>query len=257
MDERTADWLAARRRAGDLLRDWPADLKPASEAAGYRVQTRTMALLQPMWGAHAGWKIGVTSRAMQNYLGISAPVAGRMPSLYRRAPGAQVRHAAHCRIGIETEIALVLKTPLEGPCSPDEAGRAVGSLHPGIELVDDRYGGDYAGVGVPAIVADFAFHAGFILGEAVAGWERIDLSAVRGLTRANGIVMDEGVGRDVMGNPLAALAWLATRLAALGTRLEAGEVIMTGSMPLPYWAKPGDRVESEIERIGKLTLEIV
>jgi 2-keto-4-pentenoate hydratase len=257
MEERAAEWLAARRRAGKAVGDWPAELKPATEAAGYRVQARVMGLLQPLWGAPAGWKIGVTTKAMQDYLGIAAPIAGRMPALYRRAPGAHVRHAAYCRIGVETEIALVLKAPLEGPVTADEAARALGAIHPAIELVDDRYGGDYAGVGVPAIVADFAFHAGFVLGEPVAGWEKIDLGAVRGRTRANGKIMGEGFGRDVMGHPLNSLAWLANRLAEMGQRLEPGEVVMTGSLPLPYWAKDGDRIQSEIERLGKVTLEFV
>ncbi|HUK57960.1 MAG TPA: fumarylacetoacetate hydrolase family protein [Stellaceae bacterium] len=257
MEERAAEWLAARRRAGMALADWPAALKPATEAAGYEVQARTMTLLQPLWGAPAGWKIGVTTKAMQDYLGISAPIAGRMPALFRRAPGVEVHHAAYCRIGIETEIALVLKTALAGPVSAEEAARAVGQVHPAIELVDDRYGGDYSGVGVPAIIADFAFHAGFVLGGPVAGWETIDLGAVRGTTRVNGKIVGEGFGRDVMGHPFRSLAWLAGRLAEMGQRLEPGEVVMTGSLPLPYWAKAGDRIQSEIERLGTVTLEFV
>ncbi len=60
-----------------------------------------------------------------------------------------------------------------------------------------------------------------------------------------------------MGHPLNSLAWLANRLAEMGQRLEPGEVVMTGSLPLPYWAKDGDRIESEIERLGKVTLEFV
>lgn len=257
MEEDAAQWLAARRRAGESLAHWPAALKPPTEAAAYELQARTMALLQPLWGAPAGWKVGVTTKAMQDYLGISTPIAGRMPALYRRAAGASVRHAAHCRIGVETEIALVLKAPLTGPVTAEEAARAVGQVHPAIELVDDRYGGDYAGVGVPAIIADFAFHAGFVLGEAVAGWETIDLGAVRGQTRANGKVVGEGFGRDVLGHPFRSLAWLANRLAELGQRLEPGEVVMTGSLPLPYWAEAGDRIESEIERLGTVTLAFV
>jgi 2-keto-4-pentenoate hydratase len=194
---------------------------------------------------------------MQDYLGIAAPIAGRMPSLYRRAAGAAVRHADYCRIGVETEIAMVLKAPLAGPVSAEEAARAVGSIHPAIELVDDRYGGDYAGVGVPAITADFAFHAGFVLGEAAPHWQRLDLAALRGTTRVNGKAVGEGWGRDVMGHPMAALAWLAGRLASLGARLEPGEVVMTGSLPLPYWAKRGDRIAAEIEGLGAVTLGFV
>jgi 2-keto-4-pentenoate hydratase len=255
MEERIAEWLAARRRAGGSVADWPADMKPASETAAYRAQALTMSLMASVWGAPAGWKIGVTTKPMQDYLGIATPIAGRMPSLYRRAPGASVRHADYCRIGVETEIAMVMKAPLAGPVSATEAASAVGAIHPAIELVDDRYGGDYADVGVPAITADFAFHAGFVLGEAVPHWRRLDLGALHGTTRANGKAVGEGWGRDVMGHPMASLAWLAGKLAALGARLEPGEVVMTGSLPLPYWAKRGDRIESEIDGLGVVTLD--
>jgi 2-keto-4-pentenoate hydratase len=194
---------------------------------------------------------------MQAYLGLSAPLAAAMPDRLRRQPGAKVEHARYCRIGIECEIAMVLERPLGGGATIGDAVAAVGTIHPAIELVDDRYGGDYTGFGVPAIAADFAFHAGFVLGEASHYWRRLDLDAVRGVTRANGKVMGEGLGRDVMGHPMASLAWLANRLAPLGKRIEAGQIVMTGSLPLPYWAAPGDTIEISLEGLGAVGLSIV
>ena len=253
-------WLAARRLKRQSLIDWPAALKPASEAEGYAIQADALArLTHAGLGPHIGWKIGVTTPQMRAHLGIDAPIAGAMVAGLRHPPNSTLHIADCCRLGIECEIAVVLHAPLggDGPIEHDDAARAVQSVHPAIEIVDDRYGGDYVAFGVPAIIADFAFHAGFVLGDAVADWQRIDLAAVRGVTRANGRVTGEGRGADVQGHPLASLAWLANRLTALGTRLEAGQIVLTGSLPLPYWAAHGAAIEIEIERLGAIGLTLV
>lgn len=250
-EREAAAWLAARRGAGGAVADWPDALKPADEASAYRVQAAVLAAMAPRWGAPAGWKIGVTTPQMQTYLGIASPMAGAMPQGFRRAPGAWLRHGDFRRIGIECEIAMVLGASLGAGAGREEAMRAVASVHPAIELVDDRYG-DYARVGVPAIIADFAFHAGFILGEAAPGWRALDLAALRGTTRANGRTLIEGRGADVMGHPFNSLLWLARLLGGQGRAIEAGAIVLTGSLPLPYWAAAGDEVEIEIERLGRV-----
>lgn len=255
-----ADWIAAARLGRRSLAHMPAELKPGTEDDGYRIQFAVHERLCAAGrGPVFGWKVGVTTPQMRAALGIDAPIGGAMLAGGRLEPGAAVRHADYCRIGIECEIAVVLKTPLGGPgvvVDLDAAAAAVDTLHPAIELVDDRYGGDYRRFGVPAIVADDAFHAGFVLGPSVPGWQSIDLRAVRGVTRAGGTVRGEGRGADVQGHPLASLAWMANRLGTLGRRCEAGQIISTGSLPLPYWATAGDDIEIEIEHIGSMSLTI-
>lgn len=256
-ERQAAEWIAARRRrAGELLAGMAPALKPADEDAGYRVQREVMSLMARDWGAQVGWKIGVTTPQMQAYLGIASPIAGAMPAHLRRPRGTPVNHADHCRIGVECEIAMVLEHPLGAGASLGDAVDAVGMIHPAIELVDDRYGGDYASFGVPAIIADCAFHAGFVLGEPAHYWRRLDLAAVHGTTKVNGKVVGEGWGRDVMGNPLASLVWLANRLGALDRRIEPGEIVLTGSLPLPYWASAGDTVEIALEHMGTVAVTI-
>jgi 2-keto-4-pentenoate hydratase len=254
-----AAWITERRLSGGSLVGLPAALKPASEAAGYRIQEDLRARLTDAgYGEIVGWKIGVTTPQMRAHLGLEAPIAAVMHARGRRAPGVTLRTQDFCRLGIECEVAMVLGAPLGGGAtvSSEDAVRAVAAIHPAIELVDDRYGGDYLGIGVPAIIADFAFHAGFLLGAAVPEWRRIDLGAVKGVTRANGAVRCEGFGRDVQGHPMLSLAWLANRVTALGQRLEPGQIVMTGSLPVPYWAKAGDAIEIEIEKLGRVGLTL-
>jgi 2-keto-4-pentenoate hydratase len=253
-----AAWIAARRLARAAVGDMPAELKPRAEDAGYRIQAHVVARLSAAGGGRqVGWKVGVTTPQMRAYLGIDAPIAGALLAGGRLGSGASLRHADYARIGIECEIAMVLGAPLGGGAiGAATAAAAVTTLHPAIELVDDRYGGSYRDFGVPAIVADNAFHAGFVLGPGVAAWREIDLGAVRGVTRSGGVVRVEGRGADVQGHPLNSLAWLANHLGTRGLRLEAGEIVLTGSIPLPYWARAGESIEIEIERLGALQLTL-
>ena len=80
--------------------------------------------------------------------------------------------------------------------------------------------------------------------------------AVIGLTCVNDAERLRGRGVDVLGNPLASLAWLANRVTGLGRRLEPGQIIMTGSLPLPYWAERGDTMEVVLSGLGKVTIDV-
>jgi len=140
--------------------------------------------------------------------------------------------------------------PLGGPGITVDvlaAADAVASLHVAIELVDDRYGGAYSAFGIPAIVADNAFHSGFVLGDAVRDWKALDLAALRGVRVRTAWLKHAGVGADVLGHPLNSLAWMANCRGRLGKRIDAGAVVLTGSLPVVYWHRPasGSRIEIE------------
>jgi 2-keto-4-pentenoate hydratase len=251
-----ADWIATRRLAGRSIADLPSSLKPADEETGYAVQAALRDRLTASLGPPIGWKVGATTAAMQSLLNVPAPCAGQMlrGGLHRGA--AILPYAAFCRVGVECEIAMELVRPLgdAGPVDAAAAAAAVGRIFPAAEIVDDRYG-DFRNFGVPALIADFFFHHGVVLGDPVAGWQDMDLGAAVGTTRANGAVKTTGRGADVLGHPMRSLAWLANRLRDLGHILEPGQIVMTGSLPLPYWAAAGDRVEIEIGGLGAVRID--
>jgi 2-keto-4-pentenoate hydratase len=255
--DRAAIWIAEQRRKGLPLADMPAALKPTTEEAAYAVQSRVAALLAPTHGLSFGWKIGATTAAMRGLLNVPAPCAGEMLRAGRHENRASLRSDAFTRLGIECEIAVELASPLgdRGPVDAAAAAASVSRVFPAAEIVDDRYG-DFRRFGVAGLIADFFFHAGIVLGDPVANWRDLDLAAVVGLTRANGAVMAEGRGADVLGHPMQSLAWLANRLRLLGRRLEAGQIVMTGSLPLPYWARTGDKVEIQLSGLGAVRIDI-
>jgi 2-keto-4-pentenoate hydratase len=252
-----AAWIAERRSARRSLADMPATLKPSTEDAAYAVQARVRDLLEPAFGPTIGWKVGATTAAMQKLLNVPAPCFGEMHrgGLHHRS--AKLESKDFCRLGIECEIAMELAAPLggSGAVTPEMAAAAVVRIFPAAEIVDDRYG-DFRSFGVPALIADFFFHAGVVLGAPIDDWRRLDLAEVAGTTRVNGEARVTGRGADVLGHPMRSLAILANRVSALGRRLEAGQIVMTGSLPLPYWTSPGDIVSVELAGLGEVAITV-
>ena len=173
----------------------------------------------------AGFKIGATAVAMQQYLGVSGPMAGFMPASGLHASGSTLRWDGFMNPGVECELAVVLARPLPGPCSPEEAAAAVGELMPAVEVVERR------GTSEPlAMLADQVFHKSAVLGAPLPDWRELDLGKLPGRMVVDGAERGRGVGADLHGGPMHALAWLAgSEEAAAFGGLQAGQVVMLGS----------------------------
>jgi 2-oxo-3-hexenedioate decarboxylase/2-keto-4-pentenoate hydratase len=252
--ERAAGLLAGARLARTRLARLPADCRPADEATAYTVQDALHRQLSAAgFGALAGHKIGCTTAVMQQFLGINNPCAGGVFAAFVEHGRAAFRHADFLHVGVECEIAVRLARPLPAAGAPyDRAGAAaaVGACMAAIEVVDDRYE-DYRSLDTPTLIADDFFNAGCVLGEPVEAWREIDLARVAGRMTINGTAVGSGSGGDILGHPLAALAWLANALAARGRQLAAGEIVLLGSVVQTRWVETGDLVEIEIEGLGR------
>jgi 2-oxo-3-hexenedioate decarboxylase/2-keto-4-pentenoate hydratase len=242
------------------LERWPlpmleAGVRPVDEASAYRVQAALHGLMTAAGaGAVVGHKIGCTTAVMQAFLNIPNPCAGGVfaSTVHRRS--ARLRHDQFLHVGVECEIVVALgrDLPADGaPYSRASVAAAVESCMAGMEIVDDRYV-DYKKLDPPTLIADDFFDAGAVLGEPVADWRKLDLPALTGVTRINGVEVGRGRGGDVMGHPFEALAWLANSLAARGQGLKAGEFVFTGSVVETKWVNRGDRVEMEIDGLGRV-----
>ena len=120
-----------------------------------------------------------------------------------------------------------------------------------IEIVADRYD-DYGSLGTPTLIADDFFNAGIVLGGPVEDWRDLDLAALSGRMAVNGEVVGTGVGGDIMGHPLEALAWLANRWSVQGRGLPAGAFVTLGSVVETRWISAGDEVVANIEGLGEV-----
>ena len=171
-----------------------------------------------------------------------------------------VRAADYVRLLVEFEIAVELAEDLPAIGAPYDRKRvaaAVGAVMPALEMADDR-NADYSLLPGNALtlVADNAWNEGAVLGAPVRDWKDIDLASVQGVATINGSTVGTGHGRDVMGHPLDALAWLANNLASRGLGLWRGDVVITGSLVTSKFPKPGDLVRFEAGPLGSVELQV-
>lgn len=249
-----ADEIARARLAGLRLAPLHPFLRPADEAAAYAVQAAVHERLRPAVGRRVGYKIGCTTPVMQAYLGIPSPCAAGVFERGVNQSGALLRFDDFRRVGVECEIAVRLGRDLPGPDFTAEAVRdAVADYMAAIEIVDDRYE-DWRKTDTPTLIADDFFAAGCVLGAPVT--DPGDPADLVGVTAINGIEVGRGVGSDVMGHPLNALAWIASSLSARGTPLRAGEIVLLGSLVETKWLARGDHVAIDITGLGRVEMRV-
>jgi 2-keto-4-pentenoate hydratase len=251
--------IATSRRNRAALKALPAEAAPRDEAEGYQVQRAVHDLMLPATGALVGYKIGCTSKVMQDYLDIPHPCGGSVFARGVHASGVGLRAADYVRVGVECEIAVRLArdlSPTEQPFTAEWMMEAIEAYMPAIEIVDDRYE-RWETLGAPTLIADDFFAAGCVLGSPCARNAAPDLATIMGRASINGKEAGRGTGADVLGHPHHALAWLANHLAAEGKGLHGGQIILTGSLVKTVWLKPGDRVLMELDELGRVEAEFV
>ncbi|HET8659244.1 MAG TPA: fumarylacetoacetate hydrolase family protein [Micromonosporaceae bacterium] len=237
--------VAEARLAGELLGELPEECRPASEEDGYQVQRAVHRhLAERGRGALAGYKVGCTTRALQEFLGTDHPGAGGvLASAVHHGSGA-FRFQDYRRPGVECEVAVVLGedlTPDRAPFTTHGVAAAVASCAAAIEVVDNRYT-DLRALGTPTLIADDLLAAGCVLGPPAAGFDPQDLREVAGELKVDGQPVGHGSGRDILGDPLVALAWLADTLASQQTTLYAGQFVLLGSVATHWLTAPGEAV---------------
>ena len=258
--ERAGEWLYEAHRARRRFAPLPADLAPRDAGEAYAIQSEYVGMRAGALGPIAGYKIALTTPAMRAMVGLNDSIAGDMLERSILRGPSRVRAADYVRLLVEFEIAVLLAEDLPAIGAPyDRAsvGRAVGSAMPALELADDR-NADYAELAANALmlIADNAWNEGAVLGAPVRDWKGIDLAALRCVASINGAVVGEGHGRDVMGHPLDALAWVANNLAARGLGLWRGDVVITGSLVTSKFPKAGDLVRFEAGSLGAVELYV-
>ncbi len=252
--EEAARLLAWARAERVPLAALPAACRPRDEAEAYAVQARLHALQEAAGlGARVGWKIGCTTPVMQGSMGIDHPCAGGVFDSTVAHEAGGFRFADFCRVGVECEIVVRLGEALPAEAAPytrDTVTGAVAACMAGIEVVDDRYQ-DFRSLDIWTMAADDFFNAGCVLGAPVADFADLDLASLAGRMTINGAEVGSGLGRDVLGHPLEALAWYANLKAGRGQALPAGAFVMLGSVVETQWLRAGDRVEVFVEGLGR------
>ena len=257
--DRVVDALEQQHTAGARFEPLSGNLALADLDAAYAAQRR----LVERWrqsgrGAIAGYKIALTSKAVQELCGVSHPLVGAIFASSVHPSPAVVRRSDFVRLGLEFELCLRLGRDLPGAAggySLDEVRAAVDAAVPAFELIEDR-AADYGRLDAISLAADNAWCGGIVLGQATSDWRDLDLTSTP-VKLEYGDDVEEAVTGAAMGNPLAALAWVADLLAAQGRPLQAGHWVMTGSTVKTRFADTGDRAVYAVEGLGSVSIEVV
>ena len=248
--------LVQHWRDGTKLDALETRLRPQSRADGYAVQ----AMLETQsLGKLFGWKIAATSEAGQKHINVTGPLAGRIMSdtVIPDAGTASMKGNA-MRVG-EPEFCFRMGrdlAPRSSPFDVDEVLAAVDTLHPAIEIPDSRFA-DFASAGEAQLIADNACAHLFVLGPATsANWRAMNLVEERPVITLRG-ERYVGHGKNVLGDPLIALAWLANELRGLGITLRAGQVVTTGTCHPPLPIQAGDQFAADFGALGKVSVGFV
>jgi 2-oxo-hept-3-ene-1,7-dioate hydratase len=207
-----------------------------------------------------GYKIGLTSRAMQVAMKIDTPDYGVLLNDMVIAHRSTVSAERFTDPRLEVEFAFVLKQPLYGAdVSLEEVLAATDYVVPALELIAARsYRVDPESGYVRTVfdtIADNAANAGIILGDQRVAPNNIDLRWAGALLYHNGEIVETGLGAGVMDHPAHGVRWVCKRFATHGIRLEPGQVILSGSFTRPVAVAAGDRVRADFGRLGDISLD--
>jgi 2-keto-4-pentenoate hydratase len=239
-----AFWTAARDRTGPPAL-WVGRL---SREEAYRVQLGVLARHVAAGERHAGWKVGLTSKAMQIQQKVHEPVLGFLLASGEKPSGTRFPWADLINPGFENELCLTVGRTLRGPgVTTAQAQSALTAMAPAFEIIEKR--GDFA-ADLNVSLADNAQQRFYVTGSAVPVPAGFDLASVALELSVNGGAPDRATGAEVLGTPAASVAWLANKLAELGLALEAGMKVMSGSFTRQYPLQRGDRIEARFTPLG-------
>lgn len=248
--EEAAAHLLRAHDGGVAFTNLAAEFGITDVDGAYGVQDRFVGLLEARHGGPCGYKIGLTSKPMQEMCGIDHPIAGVVLAQRILTSGAQVPVAAHGHVGIEFEIAVRMGADLGGAggaVTRDDVAAAVEGVCAAFEIVDDRHA-DYGALDVLTLVADNSWNAGCVLGSFVA--PPPNLADVTGTVMKNGAEVASGQGSAALGHPYEPVRWLANHLGARGGTLRKGDIVMTGSLVPTQFPQAGDRIAFAVEGLG-------
>lgn len=222
-------------------------------ADAYHVQQRMIERRLEAGERIIGKKVGVTSRAVMNMLGVYRPDFGYMLDGMAYNEGQSIDMATLIQPKAEGEIAFMLKRDLLGPgITNADVLAATECVMPCFEIVDSRIR-DWK-IKIQDTVADNASCGVFVLGDQAVDARRLDLSLCGMVLEKNGEVIATGAGAAALGSPVNAVTWLANTMGELGTPLKAGEVILSGALAAMFPAQAGDSFRVSIGGLGNCSV---
>lgn len=201
-----------------------------------------------------GWKIGLTSRAMQQQLNITTPDSGMLLDDMMFTNGCTIPAGRFIAPRIEAEIAFVMKAPLTGDVTREQVLAATDYVAPALEILDTRIVRAEGGKTRTIIdtISDNAANAGIVMGTHRHA-PTTDLRWVGAIVKRDGVVEETGLGAGVLDDPVTGIIWLARRMTQYGQRIEPGQTILSGSFIRAIECPSGCYIDADFGPFGHLS----
>ncbi|MFC0295939.1 MULTISPECIES: 2-keto-4-pentenoate hydratase [Geobacillus] len=220
----------------------------------YQIQLRTIEQKVKEGRRIVGKKIGLTSKAMQQLLGVDQPDYGHLLDDMAVENGGVVSWEQVLQPKVEAEIAFVLKRDLVGPrVTVIDVLLATDYIVPALEIVDSRIA-DW-NIRLEDTIADNASSGLYVLGEKRLPVHAVDAAQIGMALYRNGKLANTGVGAAALNHPAFCVAWLANKLYEYGKELKAGEVILSGALSAAVSAEPGDVFSARFAHLGEVRIQ--
>ncbi|WP_156288911.1 2-keto-4-pentenoate hydratase [Oceanobacillus salinisoli] len=217
----------------------------------YYVQLHTIREYVESGQRISGKKIGLTSKAVQEMLGVTEPDYGHLLDNMEVKNNGEISFNRVLQPKVEGELAFILKEDLAGPnVTAFDVLQATDVIVPALEIVDSRIK-DWK-ITLEDTVADNASSGLYVLGGTPKKVTDIDIKQIGMAIYKNGELQNTGVGAAALGDPAKCVAWLANKLANYDIILKAGEVILSGALSAMIEAKPGDHFYAKFAELGEV-----
>jgi 2-oxo-hept-3-ene-1,7-dioate hydratase len=262
MIENLAERLDQAERSKSRVRAFTIEYPDLTIEDAYAIQRSWTALQVKQGRVIRGHKIGLTSKAMQNAVGISEPDYGVLFEDMFYADAGEIPFDRFEAPRIEVELAFILKAPLKGPrCSIFDVLNATDYVMPALEILETRMHRVDPETKAPRkvmdTISDNAANAALVLGGRPFRPNDVDLRWIGALLFRNGQIEETGVAAGVLNHPANGIAWLANRLAPHGEHLAAGEVVLAGSFTRPVDIRKGDTFHADYGKFGSISCQFV
>jgi 2-keto-4-pentenoate hydratase len=251
--DRYAETLRTARERREPIAPLTDSEPTLSVSDAYAIAQRNVDARTAAGARVVGHKIGLTSAAVQQQLGVDQPDYGTLLDEMQLDDGAVIDLGRYIAPRVELELACRLAAPLPGPnVTADDVRRATADVAPSIELVDSRVR-DWQ-IRLADTVADAASSAGFVLGASARPLGELDPTDIAAELWRGTELLERGHSSAVLGDPCVSVAWLANALLELGERLEPGQVILSGACTRMVSVAPGDRFRGTLAGLGEVSI---
>ena len=219
---------------------------------GYEIQALSVARRIDRGERRVGIKMGLTSRAKMQQVGVDEVVWGRLTDAMMLEEGGSLSLERYVHPRIEPEIAFLIGSKLEGHVSGLEAMAAVDGVAPAMEVIDSRYK-DFK-FALPDVVADNSSSSGLVVG----AWRppESDISNLGIVLGVNGRTVQVGSSAAILGNPVRSLVAAARMASQAGESLEPGDIVLAGAATAAHPLSAGETICGEVEDLGRVAISV-